>query len=87
MEKEGITLPKVEYPFKFAEDAKAVRSKLEQIEAGIQTLDDPQKSGKFYKLESKLHHVLGRLNRSPKMMHRKQFALNCWQKFYRLCPI
>lgn len=63
MEKEGTALPEVLYPFTFDADAAAVPAKIVQIGAGIADMDRPE-SKKQKKLETQLHHLSGRINRS-----------------------
>lgn len=64
IEKSGsssITWP--DYPYTFEQDISAVTSKLQEIKDLISGLTDGKTSNKYKKIESKLAHVFGRLDR------------------------
>lgn len=65
LEKSGDSVKYPDYPFQPDEDLIAVNNKLEDLEAAIGTFENSSTSGAFMKYQSKLLHVLGRLDHIP----------------------
>ena len=62
MEKSGESLHYPSYPFSFKQDAGAVTRKLDDLVRTVGTFSDTRKSGIFLKLQTKLSHILGRID-------------------------
>lgn len=62
MEKSNESLHYPEYPYPFKEDADAVDAKLADIETALDTFVGNEKSTQYLKLQTKLSHVLGRID-------------------------
>lgn len=62
LEKSGESVRYPQYPFTQDEDLMAVRDKLVTIETQINTFKNSSASGAFMKYQSKLMHLLGRLD-------------------------
>lgn len=62
LEKSGESVRYPEYPFQPDEDLLAVKAKLEDLEAAVGSFRNSSTSGSFMKYQSKLLHVLGRLD-------------------------
>lgn len=62
MERSGDSLKYPKYPFSFEEDYKAVTDALEDLKSVIFTFEQSRKTGEALKVQSKLAHVLGRLD-------------------------
>lgn len=62
MEKSGESLHYPDYPYTFDEDARAVEAKLREVESMLTKFSEGSKSSLFLKLQSKLSHVLGRID-------------------------
>ncbi|XP_044757871.1 uncharacterized protein LOC123316026 [Coccinella septempunctata] len=62
MEKSGESLHYPPYPFTVQEDMVAVAQKLDDLVQVIEDFSDNSKSSTFVKLQTKLNHVLGRLD-------------------------
>lgn len=62
MEKTGESLHYPPYPFSFQEDEDAVTNKLDSLGPVIDAFSDSSKSGSFVKLQTKLNHILDRLD-------------------------
>ncbi|KAG5861261.1 hypothetical protein JTB14_017769 [Gonioctena quinquepunctata] len=63
MERSGESLHYPEYPFPFAEDETAVMTKLEEISGLVDSFSGPRMSSEAEKLQTKMTHVLGRIDR------------------------
>lgn len=61
MEKEGTRLQRPPYPYSFDQDVIAIADKLRDITAGIETFNGGKSSGDYAKWETKLNHILGRI--------------------------
>lgn len=61
MEKEGVSVKRPPYPYSFSDDVTAVNEKLQDITAGISTFREGKASGQYAKWETKLNHILGRV--------------------------
>lgn len=62
LEKSGDSVKYPEYPFQPDEDLKAVKTKLEDLEVALGSFENSSTSGAYMKYQSKLLHVLGRLD-------------------------
>lgn len=62
MERTGESLHYPPYPFSFQEDVTTVTSKLDSLVLVVDTFADSIKSGTYLKLQTKLNHILGRLD-------------------------
>ena len=62
MEKSGDSLHYPYYPFSFQEDVAIVTKKLDELVLAVEAFTESSKSGKFLKLQTKLSHVLGRID-------------------------
>lgn len=65
MEKAGDSLTYPEHPFTFEEDAAAVTAKIAELRKDIDTLEGPKDSGSVVRMESKIAHLLERVDRMP----------------------
>ncbi|KAG5878066.1 hypothetical protein JTB14_031501 [Gonioctena quinquepunctata] len=63
MERSGDSLHYLEYPFLFAKDETAVMKKLEEISGLVDSFSGPRTSSEAEKLQTKMAHVLGRIDR------------------------
>ncbi|KAJ8962340.1 hypothetical protein NQ318_018322 [Aromia moschata] len=61
MEKDGTSLKRPPHPYTFAEDAAAVTDKFKDISNGIKDFNGGKTSSQYAKWETKLNHVLGRV--------------------------
>ncbi|XP_074034198.1 uncharacterized protein [Leptinotarsa decemlineata] len=62
LEEKGESLKYPKYPFTVEEDIAAVTAKLEELEPLIDTFSDSMSSNAFARLQSKMFHVLNRLD-------------------------
>lgn len=65
LEKSGDSVKLPTYPFSEDEDVKAVDTKLKDLEPQISSFKETSSSGNFYKFQSKLSHVLNRIDNIP----------------------
>lgn len=61
MEKEGTSMKRPAHPYSFAEDVAAVTEKLKEITVGISDFNEGKTGSKYLKWETKLNHILGRV--------------------------
>lgn len=61
LEQEGSSLSYPDYPFSHAQDVEAVRKKLSELEVEIGTFSGSKTGNPYLRLQSKLHHVLNRV--------------------------
>lgn len=62
MERDGESLHYPPYPFTFQQDMSVLTKKLDDLVAVIDIFLDTSKSGSYLKLQTKLNHILGRLD-------------------------
>lgn len=65
MEKSGDSVRYPPYPFTEQEDLAAVKDKLADLQPKISSLSEPSSGNTFTKLQTKLSHVLGRIDHIP----------------------
>lgn len=65
MEKSGESIRYPPYPYTEQEDLIAVRNKLAELQPKVSTLKEPSSGNTFVKLQTKLSHVLGRIDHIP----------------------
>lgn len=65
MEKSGDSFSYPAYPFAADEDIAEVKSKLVDLGQGVNDFNNSSTSGQFYKFQTKLYHVLHRIDHIP----------------------
>lgn len=63
LEETGNSFTVPQYPYTYEEDKRAVEEKLTEITDLLNKFEDNRSSASFVKIESKLFHVMGRINR------------------------
>lgn len=90
LEKSGDSIKFPEYPFSFAEDAAVVDRKIKEIIPLIGKFSGDEKCGEFLKLQTKLSHILNRLDHMDaegdpeKLKARSEWVAMAFSLFKRL---
>ncbi|KAJ8978108.1 hypothetical protein NQ317_015918 [Molorchus minor] len=61
MEKDGTSVKRPSYPYTHEQDVTAVTTKLDDFTIGVQAFDDGKSSNQYVRWETKLNHILGRV--------------------------